>query len=222
MILLENVTKVYHDTVYALRDVSLRIEKGEFCFVLGPSGAGKSTLLKLIFGMEQPTQGSVYIHDRNIQSLDRPSLQAIRRHTGFIFQDYRLIDDWTVYSNAAIILEILGKSHVYVRSRVWRLLKWVGLQHKVYERAGDLSGGERQRLALVRAMIHDPDILLADEPFGSLDEELTRYMMNMFFKLHKKGMTIVLASHKEDPLLEYARVVHLDRGSLIEEAGGEG
>ena len=100
------------------------------------------------------------------------------------------------------------------------MLKWVGLQHKVYERAADLSGGERQRLALVRAMIGDPDLLLADEPFGSLDSEMTRYMMNMFFKLHKKGMTIVVASHKEDPLLDYVRVLRLDRGILISEKGG--
>ncbi|MDT8272936.1 MAG: ATP-binding cassette domain-containing protein, partial [Desulfomonilia bacterium] len=128
MIILDNVSKVYHETVHALRDVSLHVEKGEFCFLLGPSGAGKSTLLKLIFGLEHPSQGSVYVKNRNVETLERSQRQALRRHTGFVFQDFRLIDDWTVYSNAASILEIQGKSHVAIRSRVWRMLKWVGLQ----------------------------------------------------------------------------------------------
>lgn len=215
MIVLNNVTRVYHDTVYAVRDVSLNIDKGDLCFITGPSGAGKTTVLKLMFGLEQPSRGTISIYNRNLNALDSSSIQAIRRHTGFVFQDFRLVDDWTVYHNAAIILEVLGKPAVYVRSRVWRMLKWVGLQHKVYEKAKDLSGGERQRLALVRAIIHDPDILLADEPVGSLDEPMARYMMNVFFKLNRKGTTIIIASHREDPLMDYAKVIHMDRGSII-------
>ncbi len=215
MIVLDNVTKIYHESVYAVRDISLNIEKGNLCFITGPSGAGKSTVLKLIFGLERPSRGTVSIYNRNLNVIDSSSIQAIRRHTGFVFQDFRLVDDWTVYHNAAIILEVLGKPAVYVRSRVWRMLKWVGLQHKVYEKAKDLSGGERQRLALVRAIIHDPDILLADEPVGSLDEPMARYMMNVFFKLNKKGTTIIIASHREDPLMDYAKVVHMDRGSIV-------
>jgi cell division transport system ATP-binding protein len=215
MIVLNNVTRVYHDTVYAVRDVSLNIDKGDLCFITGPSGAGKTTVLKLMFGLEQPSRGTISIYNRNLNALDSSSIQAIRRHTGFVFQDFRLVDDWTVYHNAAIILEVLGKPAVYVRSRVWRMLKWVGLQHKVYEKAKDLSGGERQRLALVRAIIHDPDILLADEPVGSLDEPMARYMMNVFFKLNRKGTTIIIASHRDDPLMDYAKVIHMDRGSIV-------
>lgn len=214
MIILDNVTKIYHDTVYAVRDVSLNVEKGDLCFIVGPSGAGKTTILKLMFGLERPSRGTVSMFGRKLEGLDASSIQAIRRHTGFVFQDFKLIEDWTVFNNAAIILEILGKSAVYVRGRVWRMLKWVGLQHKVYERAKDLSGGERQRLALVRAMIHDPDILLADEPVGSLDETMARYMMNVFLKLNKKGTTIIIASHRGDPLMEYAKVVQMDHGSI--------
>lgn len=214
MIDLDNVTKIYHDTVYAVRDISLSIEKGDLCFIVGPSGAGKTTLLKLMFGMEKPSRGTVSVFGRSLNGLDASSIQAIRRHTGFVFQDFRLIDDWTVFHNAAIILEILGKPAVYVRSRVWRMLKWVGLQHKVYERARNLSGGERQRLALVRAIIHDPDILLADEPVGSLDESMSRYMMNVFLKLNRKGTTIVIASHRKDPLMDYARIIQMDRGGI--------
>ncbi|MGD0819462.1 MAG: ATP-binding cassette domain-containing protein [Desulfomonilia bacterium] len=214
MIILDNVTKIYHDTVYAVRDVSLNVEKGDLCFIVGPSGAGKTTILKLMFGLERPSRGMVSMFGRKLEGLDASSIQAIRRHTGFVFQDFKLIEDWTVFNNAAIILEILGKPAVYVRGRVWRMLKWVGLQHKVYERAKDLSGGERQRLALVRAMIHDPDILLADEPVGNLDETMARYMMNVFLKLNKKGTTIIIASHHGDPLMEYAKVIQMDRGSI--------
>ena len=217
MIILEDVTKVYHGSVYALRDVSLHIKKGECCFLLGPSGAGKTTLLKLMYALESPSAGQIYIQDRDISGMDSGSIQAIRRRTGYVFQDFKLINDWSVYDNAAIILEILGKSSAYIRSRVWKMLKWVGLQHKVYERAGDLSGGEQQRLALVRAIIHDPDILLADEPIGSLDDTMGTYIMNMFYKLHKKGMTVVISSHKEDPIIDFARVIRVDKGHVLGE-----
>jgi cell division transport system ATP-binding protein len=218
MIVLDNVTKVYHDSVYAVRDLSLTINKGELCFITGPSGAGKTTVLKLLFGLEQPSGGSISVFDRKLQGLSSSNIQDIRRHTGFVFQDFKLIDDWTVYHNAAIILEVLGKPAVYVRNRVWRMLKWVGLQHKVYERARDLSGGERQRLALVRAIIHDPDILLADEPVGNLDEPMARYMMDVFIRLNKKGTTVVIASHREDPMMDFAKVVRMEHGSIM---GGE-
>ena len=215
MINLEAVTKIYHDNVYALRDVSFHIAKGECCFLLGPPGAGKTTLLRMLYGVDQPTAGKVSILDRDVSRLGTSSIQALRRHMGFVFQDYRLIDNWTVYDNAAVILEILGKSSGYIKSRVWQMLKWVGLQHKVYERAGDLSGGERQLLAVIRATIHDPDVLLADEPVGSLDESTAMHVMNMFYKLHKKGVTMLVASHREDPLINSARIIALDKGMAL-------
>jgi cell division transport system ATP-binding protein len=215
MIALHDVSKVYHDSMHALRDITFNITEGECCFILGPSGAGKSTLLKILCAMEHPTSGQVYLFGRDAGKLDASDIQSLRRHMGVIFQDYRLIDDWTVYDNAAIILQILGKSSGYIRSRVWQMLKWVGLQHKVYERAGDLSGGEKQRLAIVRAIIHDPDILLADEPVGSLDDTTARYVMNMFYRLHRKGTTLVIASHREDPFIDFARVISLDKGMIV-------
>lgn len=215
MIVLEEVTKTYHENVYALRDVSFQISKGECCFVLGPSGAGKTTLLKMLYGLDTPTNGRVSLYDRNIRKLRKSGLQSLRRHMGFVFQDYQLIENWTVYDNAAVILEILGKSSGYIKSRVWQMLRWVGLQHKVYEKAGDLSGGEKQLLSIVRAIIHDPDILLADEPVGSLDEATARHVMNMFFKLHKKGITMIIASHREDPLIDFTRIINLDKGMTV-------
>ncbi|HNU73742.1 MAG: Cell division ATP-binding protein FtsE [Deltaproteobacteria bacterium ADurb.BinA179] len=215
MIVLQDVSKLYHDNMHALRNVTFHIEKGECCFILGPSGAGKTTLLKILYAMERPTSGQLSLFERNTEKLGFHDIQALRRHMGFIFQDYRLIDDWSVYDNAAVILQILGKSSGYIHSRVWQMLKWVGLQHKVYDRAGDLSGGEKQRLAIVRAIIHDPDILLADEPVGSLDDATARYVMNMFHRLHRKGTTLVIASHREDPFIDFARVIALDRGRLV-------
>lgn len=215
MIVLEGVTKIYHENVYALKDVSLHISKGECCFILGPSGAGKTTLLKILYGLETPTNGQVALYDRSIKKIGRSGLQSLRRHIGFVFQDYQLIENWTVYDNAAVILEILGKSSGYIKNRVWQMLRWVGLQHKVYERAKDLSGGEKQLLSIIRATIHDPDILLADEPVGSLDEAAAHHVMNMLFKLNKKGMTMLIASHREGPLIDLARTINLDKGMTV-------
>jgi cell division transport system ATP-binding protein len=220
MIILEGVSKIYHGSMHALTDVSLHIGQGECCFVLGPSGAGKSTLLKILHALERPSEGRVYLFERDAGRMAPADIQSLRQHMGFIFQDFRLIDDWSVYDNAAIILEIRGKSPGYVRTRVWQMLKWMGLQHRVYARAGELSGGERQRLAIVRAIIHDPRILLADEPVGSLDEETARMVMNMFCRLHRKGTTLVIASHREDPFIDYNRVISLDRGRVAGEWGG--
>jgi len=215
MIVLEHVSKTYHDSVHALKDVSLHIKKGECCFVVGPSGAGKTTLFKLLYAMERPTAGSVYLHDRDICTLNERDVQAMRRGMGFVFQDFKLINDWTVYDNTAIMLQILYKPSIYIRSRVWKMLKWVGLQHKVYEKAGNLSGGERQRLALVRSIIHDPDIIIADEPLESLDEEIAGYIMDVFCRLKKKGTTIVFAGHKQDTPLDYSRLIFMDKGVIL-------
>ena len=167
MIILDGVSKIYHESMHALTDINLHIGQGECCLVQGPSGAGKSTLLKILYALERPTGGRVYLFERDVDRMSPEDIQSLRQHLGFIFQDYRLIEDWSVYDNAAIILEILGKSPGYVRSRVWQMLKWMGLQHRVYARAGELSGGERQRLAIIRAIIHDPRIVLADEPVGA-------------------------------------------------------
>jgi len=216
MIVLEGVTKVYHENVYALKDVSLCIPKGECCFILGPSGAGKTTLLKILYGLEAPTNGRVSLYGRNVRGIGKSGLQSLRRHIGFVFQDYQLIENWTVYDNACRDPRDSGKSSGYIKNRVWQMLRWVGLQHKVYERAKDLSGGEKQLLSIIRATIHDPDILLADEPVGSLDETTARHVMNMLFKLNKKGMTMLIASHREDPLIDFARTINLDKSMTVD------
>jgi len=216
MITIEHATKVYDDSLYALRDVSISIGKEECCFILGPTGAGKTTLLNLIFGLDKPSSGKVDVLGLDPAGGDRSLLQSLKRHMGFVFQDFRLIDDWSAYDNMAVVLEMARKPWGYVRSRVWNVLAWVGLQHKVYEMAGDLSGGERQRLALARAIVHAPEILLADEPVGSVDPDTAQFMMNLIFRMNKRGMTVVIASHGSDYLLEGARVIRLEKGRIRE------
>jgi len=216
MIILEQVSKQYGGTVQALQDVSLHVGRGECKFVIGSTGAGKTTLVKLLCALERPTRGLVSVLDHDLSSADTGRIQAIRRHMGVIFQDYRLIEDWSAYDNLAVVLEVLGKPPFFVRQRVWKVLKWVGLQHKVYQKAKHLSGGEKKRLALGRAIIHEPDILLADEPLGSLDEAMAAYVMNQIVQLSRKGMAVLITTHTYHPLMQSGAVVNLMKGSLGE------
>ncbi|MBN1636953.1 MAG: ATP-binding cassette domain-containing protein [Deltaproteobacteria bacterium] len=214
MIILDQVSKLYGGTVQALQNVSLHVGRGECKFVIGSTGAGKTTLIKLICALEQPTSGLVSVLDHDLSSADAGRIQALRRHMGVIFQDYRLIEDWSTYDNLAVVLEVMRKPPFFVRQRVWKVLKLVGLQHKVYQKAKHLSGGEKKRLALGRAIIHEPDILLADEPLGSLDEAMAAYVMNQIVQLSRKGMAVLITTHTHHPLMQSGAVVNLMKGSL--------
>lgn len=216
MIAVENVSKAYDEAVFALKGVSLRIEKGECCFILGPSGAGKTTLLNLLYGRERPTDGMVAVAGIDPARVSHAGLQGLRRRIGFVFQDFKLIEAWSAYDNVAAVLEMARKPRSYVRSRVWKSLEWVGLSHRVYERAGDLSGGERQRLALARAIVHTPEIILADEPVASVDPETAQFVMNLIFRMHKRGVTVVIASHASDFVSTGASVIRLEHGRIKE------
>ncbi|HQP31187.1 MAG TPA: ABC transporter ATP-binding protein [Deltaproteobacteria bacterium] len=214
MIAIENATKVYDGGVTALSGVSLRIEKGSCCFIQGPSGAGKTTLLNLIYGLERPSAGSVEVAGINPARASHATLQGLRRHMGFAFQDFKLVETWSAYENTAVVLEMAGKPRSYVRTRVWKVLEWVGLQHRMYERAADLSGGERQRLALARALVHTPEIILADEPVASMDQASARQVMNLIFRMHKRGMTVIIASHGKEFISDGATLIRLDHGMI--------
>jgi len=214
MITIDNATKVYDGGVTALSGVSLRIEKGACCLIQGPSGAGKTTLLNLIYGIERPSSGSVEVAGINPALASRATLQGLRRHMGFAFQDFRLVEGWSAYENVAVVLELAGKPRSYVRTRVWKVLEWVGLQHRMHERASDLSGGERQRLALARALVHTPEIMLADEPAASMDGETARLVMGLIFRMHKRGMTVIIASHGMDFMTEGTMFVRLNHGMV--------
>jgi cell division transport system ATP-binding protein len=165
------VSKAYGREEYALQDLTLKVEKGEFVFLTGPSGAGKSTLLRLLLLQERPTSGHVVVGDRDLSTLTPNEIQAYRRTVGFVFQDFRLIPTKTVFENVAFVLRVLGQPVEQQRRRTYQVLKWVGLQHRHNAYPLELSGGEQQRVAIARALVNEPHIMLADEPTGNLDPD---------------------------------------------------
>jgi cell division transport system ATP-binding protein len=202
----------------ALSDLNLRIHEGEFVFVTGPSGAGKTTLLRLIFGAEIPTSGHILINGVNLSRISRLKLDLLRRKIGFVFQDFKLLSKKTVFENVALALEVTGEHPPVIRKKTHRTLKLVGLAEKEKAYPLQLSGGEQQRVAIARAIVKDPLILLADEPTGNLDSELTKDIMILFRSIHLKGTTVVIATHSRELLEDTAqRTVFLHNGRLVDE-----
>ena len=202
----------------ALSDINLRIRKGEFVFVTGPSGAGKTTLLRLIFGTERPTSGHILIDSINLNRIRRPKLDLLRRGIGFIFQDFKLLPTKTVFENVSLALEVTGVRSTFVRKKTHQTLRLVGLAEKEKVYPLSLSGGEQQRVAIARAIVKDPLILLADEPTGNLDPELTEDIMILFRSIHMKGTTVVIATHSQNLLEDTAqRTILLKRGRIVGE-----
>lgn len=202
----------------ALSDINLRIRKGEFVFVTGPSGAGKTTLLRLIFGTERPTSGHILIDSINLNRIRRPKLDLLRRGIGFIFQDFKLLPTKTVFENVSLALEVTGVRSTFVRKKTHQTLRLVGLAEKEKVYPLSLSGGEQQRVAIARAIVKDPLILLADEPTGNLDPELTEDIMILFRSIHMKGTTVVVATHSQNLLEDTAqRTIFLKRGRIAGE-----
>ena len=214
MIQLFHLFKKYGPHV-ALDDVNLRITKGEFVFVTGPSGAGKTTLLRLIFGAEKPERGYILINSINLTRISRSKMDLLRRKIGFVFQDFKLLPQRTVFENVAIALEVTGEPSRWIRKRTRQTLELVGLEDKEKVYPLSLSGGEQQRVAIARAIVKVPVILLADEPTGNLDPDLTREIMALFRAIHQNGTTVVIATHSRD-LLENVpfRTILLQRGKL--------
>ncbi len=224
MIQLYHVSKVYERDVTALKDVSLKVDKGEFVFLTGASGAGKTTLLKLLFAAEKPSSGQILVHGRNVSRIKSSKIPHLRREIGVVFQDFKLIHQWTVFRNVAFVLEMLGLPPKQVKRKVWLTLKMVHLQHKMDTYPLKLSGGEQQRVAIARALVNDPMLLLSDEPTGNLDPEMSMEIMKLFLDINMRGTTVLLASH-DKAMIEHMnkRVVVLSKGSLIssgEESSG--
>ena len=202
----------------AINDITLKIEQGEFVFITGPSGAGKSTLLRILFGAEQPTSGHVLINSVNLNRIGRNSLDLLRRRVGFVFQDFKLLDDRTISENVAVALLAAGDRGAYVRKRVHQALKLVGLADREKSFPRQLSGGEQQRVAIARAIVNNPVLILADEPTGNLDPDLTRDIMSLFRRIHLKGTTLLLATHSRELLDDSTlRRIVLNRGILVED-----
>ena len=216
MIQLFHIFKTYEGNVTALSDITLRVEKGEFVFVTGPSGAGKTTLLKIIFGSITPSRGSIIIDGRNYLRIPRREVPPLRRRMGFIFQDFKLINTKTVFENIALSLKVMGLSPGEIRKRVWKALSYVKLQHRANFKPPLLSGGEQQRVAVARAIVKEPAILLADEPTGNLDPDLALEMMEIFKEVNSRGTTVVVATHDRNLIkVMNKRTIALEGGRLV-------
>ena len=222
MIQLFHVMKRYANEAPALVDVSLDIEKGEFVFLTGSSGAGKSTLLKLMFCAEAASEGQLLVFGRNVSKIRASSIPFIRRNIGVIFQDFKLLADRTVAENVAFPLEVRGLPTKEIKRKVAAILGSVGLEHKMEKFPLALSGGEQQRVAVARALVNDPGILLADEPTGNLDAEKTLEVMDLIHRANARGTTVVVATHDRGLLERYKRrVVVINEGRVVSDEGGE-
>jgi cell division transport system ATP-binding protein len=203
-----------------LRDIDLTLPQGSFHFLTGPSGAGKSSLLKLIYLAHEPSRGLINLFGQDIATLPRPKMPAIRRRMGVVFQDYRLLDHLTVFDNAALPIRIAGGKFESYRQDVMELLAWVGLGHKMSALPATLSGGEKQRLAVARAVVGKPDLLLVDEPTGNLDQEMGRRILRLLKELNRMGSTVLVATHDRTLIAEAdAPVLTLNGGKLSAPGG---
>ena len=216
MIRLDNVTKVYKDSVKALEDISLEVGKGEFVFVVGPSGSGKSTLIRLVLKEEEPTTGDIFVAGKNIKKLTPWKVPYLRRNIGTVFQDFKLLPEKTVFDNVAFALDVIGKPRHVIQSRVPEALDLVGLADKTSNYPNELSGGEQQRVSIARAFVNRPLILLADEPTGNLDPATSVDIMKLLDRINRTGTTVIMATH-DNAIVDAMRkrVIELDAGRLV-------
>ncbi|HOU54936.1 MAG TPA: cell division ATP-binding protein FtsE [Myxococcota bacterium] len=215
---LQGVTKRYPGGVEALRDVSFEVNEGEFLFLAGPSGAGKTTLLRLLVRLEVATQGDILVFGRHLQRIRESSVPYLRRNIGFVFQDFRLLGDRTVAENVALGLHILGLTRREIRSRVEEALADLQLEGLAASLPAALSGGEQQRVAIARALVMHPPLLLADEPTGNLDWDLSNETVRLLARLNRRGTTVIMATHDRFLLREWPyRTLWLHRGALVED-----
>ena len=214
MIKLDHVTKVYKDTVVALDDVNVDIQKGEFVFVVGPSGSGKSTLIRLLIREEEPSRGEIHVAGKDIAKLTSWKVPYLRRNVGTIFQDFKLLSDKTVYENVAFALDVIGKPKHVIKSRVPEIIELVGLKDKTKHYPNELSGGEQQRVSIARAFVNRPLILLADEPTGNMDPATSVDIMKLLDRINRTGTTVVMATHDN-------AIVDAMRRRVIELTGGK-
>jgi cell division transport system ATP-binding protein len=218
MIHFYHVTKRFDRYSTALLDVTFQIEKGEFVFLTGPSGAGKSTLLKLILRQIEPTEGQIVVNGRNLGSMKKAHLPWFRREIGMVFQDFKLIERMTVFENLSFILTVLNVPPKEHKKRAYAALRNVNLHHKLNSYPQQLSGGEQQRVAIARALINDPMVLVADEPTGNLDPDLSREILQIFSEANLRGSTVLLATHDRELIRASGRrVISLDQGRIADE-----
>ncbi len=216
MLMMNNVSKVYPGGSVALQDINVHIEPGEFVFVVGPSGAGKSTFIKMLFREVLPTTGSIFVNGVDIMSLTPKEIPFMRRQLGIIFQDYRLLPDRTVFENVAFAMQVIEAPHRKIKRQVLNVLDLVGLRHRANAYPNELSGGEQQRIAIARAIVNDPLLVIADEPTGNLDPETSWDIMEIFKEINATGTTIVMATHDKDVVDAMGkRVIAIEHGHIV-------
>lgn len=215
MIVFDKVSKRYQTKNTSVHDIDLKIKKGEFIALIGPSGAGKTTLIRLLLTEEKPTSGMVQFDGVNIHNLRKKDIPHYRQRIGVVFQDYKLLQNKTAYENVAFAMEMIGKSDSEIQADVPHALELVGLQDKGFSFPTQLSGGEQQRLAIARAIINQPDVLIADEPTGSLDPDSSHSILNILKKINELGTTVILATHDRDVVNAlHKRVVKIENGRI--------
>ena len=216
MIRFNNVSVKYDKDVYAIKDLSLRINEGEFVFIVGKTGAGKSTLFKLLTREIKPFSGSIKVFKDNIEYINDRDIPYYRRQLGVIFQDFKLLEDRNAFENIAFAQEVIGINPFKIKKRVIKLLNIVGLRNKAHKMPNELSGGEKQKVAIARAIVNKPKILLADEPTGNLDEVSTNEIMSLLDSINQNGTIVVVITH-DMHLVERMnkRVIRLDEGNIV-------
>lgn len=216
MIELYHVWKQYQKPQWALSDVSLQIEKGDFCFITGPSGSGKTTVLKIIFRETLPSQGQIVIDGKNVLRIPDSKIYSLRRDIGIVFQDFRLLFHKKVFENVAVVLQVIGISRKEIRRRVFNALRMVNLHHKMWDYPHQLSYGEQQRVAIARAVVNYPKIILADEPTGNLDPELAFEIMSLFKEISKQGATVIICTHDRELIRHFGqKILFLYKGKVL-------
>lgn len=216
MVEMRDVSVVYSGGVDALHNVNLKINDGDFAFVVGPSGAGKSTMIKLILKEINPSSGTVFVNGYHLGKLKQRQVPALRRTIGFVFQDFRLIPSMTVYENIAFVLRVIDAPISYIKKRVAYVIDLVGLQDKAKNYPNELSGGEMQRVAIARALVNDPQLIIADEPTGNIDPELSYEIVDLLREINECGTTILMVTH-EHSLVRYfgGRIITIQQGRIV-------
>lgn len=216
MIEFKGVSKIYNNNVKALSDVNVKIDTGEFVFLVGPSGSGKSTFIKMLLKEVEPTTGDVVVGDKKLADITRKQVPYYRRKIGMVFQDFRLIPNLNVYENVAFAMRVVEASPREIRKRVPTVLSLVGLSHKYKMFPNELSGGEQQRVSLARAIVNNPSVLIADEPTGNLDPETAKEIMELLKDINTAGTTIVMATHAKDIVdTMKKRVIAIENGNIV-------
>lgn len=212
---MQNATKTYDNGVTALNNVNLTIDEGEFVYITGPSGSGKSTLIKTLYREEKLTKGNLVVNDLNISAMKNKDIYQLRQQIGIVFQDYKLLKNKTVYENVVYALDVTDQDPTTFRARVYEVLKFVGLAHKINVFPTELSGGEQQRVAIARAIVNQPKLIIADEPTGNLDPDTSWEIMNLLEKINLNGTTIIMVTHNDKivDMLQH-RTITIEQGQI--------